>query len=61
MKAIGWTLADILGISPSTCMHRIQLEEGVKPVRQPKRRLNPLILDAVKKEDRHNSSEELPG
>ncbi|XP_027351173.1 uncharacterized protein LOC113862282 [Abrus precatorius] len=50
MKAIGWTLADIPGINPSTCMHRIQLEEGVKPVRQPQRRLYPLILDVVKKE-----------
>ncbi|KAM2449476.1 hypothetical protein PS1_019573 [Malus domestica] len=26
---IGWTLADIKGISPTTCMHRILLEEGV--------------------------------
>ncbi|XP_027342396.1 uncharacterized protein LOC113855110 [Abrus precatorius] len=38
-KAIGWTLADIPGISPSLCMHRILLEEGAKPVRQPQRRL----------------------
>ncbi|XP_061352702.1 uncharacterized protein LOC133297550 [Gastrolobium bilobum] len=49
-RAIGWTMADIIGISPSTCMHRILLEEGAKPVRQPQRRLNPLILDMVKKE-----------
>ena len=48
MKAIGWTLIDITSISPSTCMHKIQLEEGVKPVRQPQRWLNPLILDVVK-------------
>ncbi|XP_047149016.1 uncharacterized protein LOC124821196 [Vigna umbellata] len=34
-RAIGWTLAGILGISPSTCMHIILLEEGAKPVRQP--------------------------
>ena len=45
-----WTLADIVGISPSMCMHRILLEEDSKPVRQPQRRLNPLILDVVKKE-----------
>ncbi|KAM2151483.1 hypothetical protein ACFX1R_045924 [Malus domestica] len=25
--SIGWTLADIKGISPTTCMHRILLEE----------------------------------
>ncbi|XP_070675197.1 uncharacterized protein [Malus domestica] len=32
--AIGWTLADIRGISPTTCMHRILLEEGTKPSRE---------------------------
>ena len=49
-KAIGWTLADIPGISPSTCMHKILLEDGAKPVRQPQRRLNHVISDVVKKE-----------
>ncbi|KAL0287078.1 UNVERIFIED_CONTAM: hypothetical protein Sangu_2707500 [Sesamum angustifolium] len=29
--AIGWTIADNKGLSPSTCMHRILLEEGVEP------------------------------
>ncbi|KAM2070274.1 hypothetical protein ACFX16_001683 [Malus domestica] len=27
---IGWTLADIKGISPTTCMHHILFEEGSK-------------------------------
>ncbi|KAM1157367.1 hypothetical protein ACFX1X_028288 [Malus domestica] len=27
--AIGWTLPDIKGISPTTCMHRILLEKGL--------------------------------
>ncbi|KAK7251288.1 hypothetical protein RIF29_34343 [Crotalaria pallida] len=49
-RAIGWTLADIPGISPFMCMHRILLEDGAKPVRQPQRQLNPQILDVVKKE-----------
>ena len=49
-KAIEWTLADIPGIRPSTCMPRILLEDEAKPVRQPQRRLNPVILDMVKKE-----------
>ena len=48
--AIGWTIADIKGISPSTCMHRILLEEGAKPSHQPQRRLNPPMMDLVKKE-----------
>ena len=48
--AIGWTIANIKGISPSTCMHCILLEEGARPSRQPQRRLNPPIMDVGKKE-----------
>lgn len=47
---IGWTIADIKGISPSTCMHRVSLEDDAKPVRQPQRRLNPPMMEVVKKE-----------
>ncbi|KAM1172580.1 hypothetical protein ACFX2G_023148 [Malus domestica] len=47
---IGWTLADIKGISPTTCMHQILLEEGAKPSREAQRRLNPPMMDVVKKE-----------
>ncbi|XP_050113864.1 uncharacterized protein LOC126592166 [Malus sylvestris] len=43
--AIGWTLADIKGISPTTCMHRIFLEEGAKPTREAQRRLNPPMME----------------
>ena len=49
-EAIGWSLSDIKGIDPSRCTHRIDLEEGTKPVRQPQRRLNPVLQDVVKKE-----------
>ncbi|XP_070009790.1 uncharacterized protein [Nicotiana sylvestris] len=31
---IGWTMADIKGISPAFCMHKILLEEGHKPYRE---------------------------
>ncbi|CAN6579321.1 unnamed protein product [Malus baccata var. baccata] len=48
--AIGWTLADIKGISPTTCMHRILLEEGSKTSREAQRRLNPPMMEVVKKE-----------
>jgi len=39
--AIGWSVADLKGISPTICMHRIHLEDDAKPVRQMQRRLNP--------------------
>ena len=29
--ALGWSLADLKGIRPSMCMHRILLEDGHKP------------------------------
>jgi len=43
-------LADIPGISPSFYMHRVLLEEDAKPVRQPQRRLDPQLIEVVKKE-----------
>ncbi|XP_070035174.1 uncharacterized protein [Nicotiana tomentosiformis] len=39
-KAIGWTLADIRGISLAFCMRKIILEEDVKPSVEHQRRLN---------------------
>jgi hypothetical protein len=48
--AIGWTLADIKGISPSMCMHHILLEDNAKPMREMQRRLNPLMMEVVKAE-----------
>ncbi|CAN6695209.1 unnamed protein product [Malus baccata var. baccata] len=48
--AMGWTLADIKEISPTTCMHRILLEKGTKPTREAQRRLNPPMMEVMKKE-----------
>ncbi|RDX88698.1 Retrovirus-related Pol polyprotein from transposon 17.6, partial [Mucuna pruriens] len=49
-QAIGWKLADLPGINPFICMHRILMEEEIKPIRQQQRGLNPTLLDVVKKE-----------
>ena len=46
---VGWTIADIKGISPLICTHMIHLEEDVKPSRQPQGRLNPVMKEVVKK------------
>ncbi|XP_057779763.1 uncharacterized protein LOC130998355 [Salvia miltiorrhiza] len=35
-EAIGWTLADIKGISPTVCMHRILLEKRCSPSPTPR-------------------------
>jgi hypothetical protein len=48
-EAIGWTIANLKGIDPSICMHRIHLEEGAKPSREAQRRLNPNMKEVVMK------------
>ena len=48
-EAIGWHISDLKGISPAYCMHKIMMEEDYRPVRQPKRRLNPLMKEEVLK------------
>ncbi|XP_070007005.1 uncharacterized protein [Nicotiana sylvestris] len=48
-RAIGWTLVDIQGISPTFCMHKIILEEGAKPSVEHQRRLNEAMQEVVKK------------
>ncbi|XP_058732930.1 uncharacterized protein LOC131604512 [Vicia villosa] len=48
--AIGWVLADLKGISPAYCMHKIMLEEEFKLVAQPQRRLNPTMKEVVRKD-----------
>ncbi|CAM8889514.1 unnamed protein product [Rhodiola kirilowii] len=49
-KALGYSIDDITGISPSLCMHRINLEENVRPSRELLRRLNPKLSEVVFKE-----------
>ena len=43
-EAIGWTIEDIKGISPSVVMHKIHLKENVKPLR----RLNPAMQEVLR-------------
>ena len=47
---IGWPLADLKGIHPSMCMHRILLEDGHKPSVEAQRRLNQTMKEVVRKE-----------
>ena len=48
--AIGWHISDLKGISPSYCMHKINMGADYKPVRQPQRRPNPIMKEEVRKE-----------
>ena len=48
--ALGYTLDDLKGISPSICQHTINLEPDAKPVVDHHRRLNPKMKDVVRTE-----------
>ncbi|XXG79904.1 hypothetical protein AAC387_Pa09g0871 [Persea americana] len=48
--ALGWSIADIKGIGPTMCMHRILLVEESKPTRESQRRLNPHMKEVVRAE-----------
>ncbi len=48
--AIGYTLDDLKGISPTLCQHKINLEKDAKPVIDHQRRLNPKMKEVVRKE-----------
>ena len=49
-EAIGWSLANIKGIRPSMCMHRILLEDDSKPIIEAQIRLNLTMKEVVCKE-----------
>ncbi|KAL4363682.1 hypothetical protein GQ457_04G024510 [Hibiscus cannabinus] len=44
-EALGWTIADIKGISPTICMHKILLDDNHKPNVDAQRRLNQAMKD----------------
>jgi hypothetical protein len=48
--AFWWVLVVIKGISPSICMHKILLEDEVKPIVEHQKRLNPTMKKVVRKE-----------
>ncbi|XP_073313540.1 uncharacterized protein [Primulina huaijiensis] len=49
-SAFAWKVADIKGINPSVCMHKILMEDKYSPLVQPQRRLNPKMQEVVKAE-----------
>ncbi|CAH9104590.1 unnamed protein product [Cuscuta epithymum] len=48
--ALGWSIADVKGISPSICMHKILLTDDHTPCVQAQRRLNPNMKEVVRAE-----------
>ena len=48
--AIGYTLDDFKGISPTLCQHKINMEPDAKPVVDHQRQLNPKMKEVVRTE-----------
>ena len=48
--AIGYTLDDLKGISPTLCQHKINMEHDAKPVVDHERCLNPKMKEEVRTE-----------
>jgi hypothetical protein len=47
---IGYSLQDLIGISPTLCTHRIPIDPYSSPSREPQRRLNNAMREVNKKE-----------
>ena len=46
--AFAWEYKDMCGIHLDTCIQHIYTQENVRPIRQPQRRMNPILKDIVK-------------
>ena len=46
-EAFAWDYPDMKGIDPQLCTHHIYIENDVRPIRQPQRRLHPHLKDIV--------------
>ena len=41
--AFAWEYTDMLGIHHETCTHHIYTDDKIRPLRQPQRRMNPIL------------------
>ena len=48
--AIGYTLDDLKGISPTLCQHKVKLEKDTKPIVDHQWQLNTKMKEVVRKE-----------
>ena len=49
-EAIAWSIEDLKGINPSSCMQKILLDDNAKTSIEHQRRLNPVMKEVVRKE-----------
>jgi len=49
-SVFGYSLQDLIGMSPMICTHRILIDPSVSPSQEPQRRLNNAMREVFKKE-----------
>eukprot|EP00253_Pinus_taeda_P027327 PITA_27327 len=49
-KEFAWDYTDMQGIHPETCTHHIYTDTSIQPLRQPQRRMNPMLKEIVRDE-----------
>lgn len=45
-----WSYAEMPGLDPEVAMHRLNIREDAKPVKQPQRKFHPAIMEKIEKE-----------
>ena len=50
-SALAWLIANIKGINPTICMHKILMDESYKPSIKHQKRLNPAMKEVLKAEE----------
>lgn len=45
-----WSYAEMPGLDPEVAMHRLNIREDTKPVKQPQRKFHPAIMEKIEKE-----------
>ena len=49
-KAFAWEYTDMPKIHQETCTHHIYTDDNIRPLRQPQRKMNPILKEIVKEE-----------
>ena len=47
-KSFAWVYTEMPGIHRETCTHHIYIDDNIRPLRKPQRRMNPILKEIVK-------------
>ena len=50
VDCFAWSYAEMLGLDPKIAVHKLNLQENIKPVKQGQRRFRPDVMDKIEQE-----------